>query len=238
MPVRLDVEVASEAASRGLTWTLAPASDGDGAAVLVERVLSGELERLGVRAGDRLRELSDPVRETEMWTVGPRPSLSRIRDALRMRRSSAVRLVFERAPEEQRQQQQQGYSSPPRTPSTAESTLDGLLGTAASVDDEDDDSGERAASSPPPPQPQPPTLTIGERMAAQQAAAIEASRGVSERQARRKAYLEDQDERAIAGGGGTRFLLAAASAFVLPAAIVLAVAYSQGLLDPGRFVGP
>lgn len=246
-PTTLDIEVDSADAARAISFTLAPSSADDGAAVLVERVLPGsEPERLGVRSGDRLRGLSDPVRERELWTVGARPSLSRIRDAIRMRRAATVRLVFEqqRRQEEQEEQQRQSSTSslpPPLPSSSAESSLDSLLGT--SVDEEDGGGGggagaERSPAASPLSSPARPVLTIGERMAARQAAALEASRGLSERQARRRAYLSDQDERAISGGGGSRFLLAAAAAFVLPAAVILAVAYTQGLLDPGRFLGP
>jgi hypothetical protein len=259
------VELESRGAARDVAWTLAPLppppssppaaaaasshNDGSAAQVLVERVAPGsEAEAAGVRPGDRLRALSDPVRESEMWAVGARPSLPRIRDAVRMRRSATVRLALER-PTARRVS-----SSPPATAprpssaavaSSAESTLGSLLGTRDDDDDAAAAGAARRARSPPAAAQQPQrstpgaaaAMTIGERMAAQQAAAEKASRGLLERQERRREYLGAQGSGG-GGGGGGGFLLAAAAAFVLPAALILAVAYSQGLLDPGRFVSP
>lgn len=245
-PRRLDLVLDTQEAFKEIEFSLAGDERAAGGVVVVVARAGGAAAQEGLADGRRWRlaQLSDPVRETEMWTVGARPSLSRIRDALRMRRSRTVRLVFEEAaaaaaaaPAASAAASPPSASSPS---SAAESTLDGLLG---SVDEEEGERQRggggvpRPSASPSSPSP-PPALTIGDRMALQQKAAEAATRGVRERNARRRAYLDDQDERATSGGGGARFLLAAAAAFVLPAAAILLWAFAAGLLEPGRFVGP
>ena len=49
--------------------------------------------------GQRLYEISDPIRSDEMWVLNDRPSLRFVRDALTMRRAPTIELVLSRMPE-------------------------------------------------------------------------------------------------------------------------------------------
>ncbi len=49
--------------------------------------------------GQRLFEISDPIRADEMWVLNDRPSLRFVRDALTMRRAPTIDLVLLRLPE-------------------------------------------------------------------------------------------------------------------------------------------
>lgn len=49
--------------------------------------------------GQRLFEISDPIRADEMWVLNDRPSLRFVRDALQMRRAPTIDLVLSRMPE-------------------------------------------------------------------------------------------------------------------------------------------
>lgn len=52
----------------------------------------------GVRPGQRLLALSDPIRGAEMWPITPSTSsLSRVRDAFKLRRAPTVDLVVSAA---------------------------------------------------------------------------------------------------------------------------------------------
>ncbi len=53
----------------------------------------------GVLQGQRLYEISDPIRADEMWVLNDRPSLRFVRDAFSMRRSPTIDLVLSRMPE-------------------------------------------------------------------------------------------------------------------------------------------
>ena len=44
--------------------------------------------------GQRLLEISDPIRTTEMWVLNDRPSIRFVRDALLMRRADTIDLVL------------------------------------------------------------------------------------------------------------------------------------------------
>jgi len=256
----LDLELDTAGAVQSLRWALEPAAAGVILVVVASVAAGSEAEREGVVPGARLLALSDPIREGEVWEVGARPgatpSLGRIRDALRMRRSRTVRLVFETrretaaaaaaaAAEAFLSLSAQTATPPPPAPSSsAESTLDDLLGTR---DEEDGAEGRaprrRAAAAAAAGGAAAAAaaggaagMTVGERMAAQQARQLAAERDLADRRARRRAYLGEQDARATGGGGGTRFLLGAAAAFVLPAAVILVWAWAAGLLDPARYL--
>ena len=49
--------------------------------------------------GQRLYEISDPIRADEMWVLNDRPSVRFVRDALTMRRAPTIDLVLSRMPE-------------------------------------------------------------------------------------------------------------------------------------------
>lgn len=64
-------------------------------AALAQRLrgLAGRQE--GVRPGQRLLALSDPIRGADMWPITPSTSsLSRVRDAFKLRRAPTVDLVL------------------------------------------------------------------------------------------------------------------------------------------------
>ncbi len=62
-------------------------------------ILAPLLWQAGVLRGQRLYEISDPIRADEMWVLNDRPSLRFVRDAFSMRRSPTIDLVLSRMPE-------------------------------------------------------------------------------------------------------------------------------------------
>ena len=53
----------------------------------------------GIRPGQRLLALSDPVRNSEMWKLDkPNVALSRVRDAIRLRRAPTLDLILSAEP--------------------------------------------------------------------------------------------------------------------------------------------
>ena len=62
-------------------------------------VMLASLWQAGVLQGQRLYEISDPIRADEMWVLNDRPSLRFVRDAFSMRRSPTIDLVLSRMPE-------------------------------------------------------------------------------------------------------------------------------------------
>lgn len=50
-----------------------------------------------MRPGQRLLGLSDPIRTSEHWEVGPKTSLSRVRDAIQFRRPPTITLMLSTA---------------------------------------------------------------------------------------------------------------------------------------------
>lgn len=86
---RVELGTAGAQASLGLAATAV----GRGKAIMISRVAPGsEAEQAGVRPGQRLLAVSDPVRRDEVWPLGDRSSLRYVRDALRMRRCDTVTL--------------------------------------------------------------------------------------------------------------------------------------------------
>ncbi|PNH08534.1 hypothetical protein TSOC_004905 [Tetrabaena socialis] len=70
--------------------------DGKGQAVVVTEVAEGsQAEELGVRRGQKLNALSDPMRYGTMWNLQDRPSLRFVVDTFKMRRASPIDLEFE-----------------------------------------------------------------------------------------------------------------------------------------------
>lgn len=65
-------------------------------AILISAVAEGsEAFAQGLRPGQRILSVSDPIRNTEMWEVDGRTSLRYVRDALKMRRAPTLNLVVE-----------------------------------------------------------------------------------------------------------------------------------------------
>lgn len=184
--------------------------EGRGQAVRVSQVAAGsEAEAAGVQVGQKLRAISDPVRQGEMWTLGDAPSVRFVRDALRLRRSGVVELVLEElAPGEAEaaaaaaaadaaEQLRAAAARAEMDPATAatSSTLDALMGTPGAAGNASVD-GTAAGSGG--------GMTIAEKMMLQQQAAERAKGTVGDvrrRIERRQAYLDEMNKvrpRAIA----------------------------------------
>lgn len=66
---------------------------------MLEYVKEGsEAEKAGLKSGQQLLSISDPVRYTEMWPLNDRASLRYVRDAIRYRRGDFISLVVSREP--------------------------------------------------------------------------------------------------------------------------------------------
>ncbi len=62
-----------------------------------QRPVQSSLPQEGVRPGQRLLSVSDPIRTNEDWEVGPNTSLSRVRDAIQFRRPTTINFLLSHA---------------------------------------------------------------------------------------------------------------------------------------------
>ncbi|GLI67414.1 hypothetical protein VaNZ11_011609, partial [Volvox africanus] len=222
---------------------------GKGQAVVVTEVAEGSAaEQLGVRRGQKLNALSDPMRYGTMWNLEDRPSLKFVVDTFKMRRSSPIDLEFEPMMSSEDMDAIFGSTTAARTcdGSGDEAGEEGLTvasGTAAASGG-DSGSGSRALDMSPDNAlgslssidqllgsgsgsgSDGENETIGDRLAAKYAAQQRARIAVNEVQKRidrRKAYMEIDEQR-----DDTGLLLGLAAAFLLPALIILVIAYFTG----------
>uniref|UniRef100_A0A383WG76 PDZ domain-containing protein n=1 Tax=Tetradesmus obliquus TaxID=3088 RepID=A0A383WG76_TETOB len=202
---------------------------GTGQAIMVSAVAEGSSpEEAGVRRGMKLVGISDPIREYEVWDLQDRPSLRYVRDVLRMRSSNSITLRFLEVAEllqaleaadgiisltttNNNSSSSNDGSSTPISGSTPLSSIDSIS-SLASISDSDGS-------------------TIAERLQqqyeqAQQGSSSKPLTGVEQREQRRKSYMEQVGQRNDSG-----FLAVLAASFLLPALVILAVAYSTGYLD-------
>eukprot|EP00200_Dunaliella_tertiolecta_P004650 CAMPEP_0202352770 /NCGR_PEP_ID=MMETSP1126-20121109/8820_1 /ASSEMBLY_ACC=CAM_ASM_000457 /TAXON_ID=3047 /ORGANISM="Dunaliella tertiolecta, Strain CCMP1320" /LENGTH=289 /DNA_ID=CAMNT_0048945029 /DNA_START=1195 /DNA_END=2064 /DNA_ORIENTATION=- len=211
---------------------------GSGQAITVTDVEKGSIaEQAGLASGQAIVGISDALRDDQIWPITNRPTMRFLKQVLRMRMRGQVQLQTQWHEELQRQidaaagggaaappappppQQQQGAAAEPSK--SAMSNLDTMLGgeAPASGASSSNDSGEAPA-------------TVGEAMAKKyetdQARKAE-TQGMSEvrqRKKRRADYLGEVNKR-----NDAPLLLGLLLAFVGPAAIILAIAFSTGYID-------
>ncbi|KXZ54914.1 hypothetical protein GPECTOR_4g986 [Gonium pectorale] len=253
---KYEITLRGQEALQTMRFGLVP--QGKGQAVVVTGVAEGSrAEELGVRRGQKLNALSDPMRYGTMWSLEDRPSLRFVVDTFKMRRSQPIDLEFEPLLSEADMATIFGSadataaaagsysgSASPIAPSSASSSvaagagaaaassrgdrdldmqpdgaaasinsIDQLMGTTSGSESDSDSAG----------------MTIGERLAAKRAAALKAQMANNQVQARierRKAYMEIDDQR-----DDTGLILGLAAAFLLPALVILVIAYFTGYLD-------
>lgn len=63
--------------------------------VLLDMIWLLALAQAGLRLGQKLRKISDPVKKSEMWTISDNASLRFVRDAVRYRRPETIDLVIQ-----------------------------------------------------------------------------------------------------------------------------------------------
>ncbi|WIA34474.1 hypothetical protein OEZ86_012805 [Tetradesmus obliquus] len=222
----LSVDIPTAEARSCLRFQAVPS--GTGQAIVVSAVAEGSSpEEAGVRRGMKLVGISDPIREYEVWDLQDRPSLRYVRDVLRMRSSNSITLRFLEVAEllqaleaadgtlslttnNSRSSSNDG-SSTPISGSSPLSSIDSI-NSLASISDSDGS-------------------TIAERLQqqyeqAQQGSSSKPLTGVEQREQRRQSYMEQVGQRNDSG-----FLAVLAASFLLPALVILAVAYSTGYLD-------
>ncbi|KAF6260043.1 hypothetical protein COO60DRAFT_1700504 [Scenedesmus sp. NREL 46B-D3] len=224
-PALVDIPTAD--ARRCLRFQAVPS--GTGQAIVVSAVAEGSsAEEAGVRRGMKLTGISDPVRQYEVWDLQDRPSLRYIRDVLRMRSSSSITLRFQSVAELlQALEAADGTLSLTNNSSSSSSSSEGgNTATSDSTPLSSIDSLSNLASIS-----ENDGGTIAERLEqqyeqAQQGSAGKVMTGVEQREQRRKSYMEQVGQR-----NDSRFLLVLAGSFLLPALVILAVAYSTGYLD-------
>ncbi|WIA14296.1 hypothetical protein OEZ85_002830 [Tetradesmus obliquus] len=223
----LSVDIPTVEARSCLRFQAVPS--GTGQAIVVSAVAEGSSpEEAGVRRGMKLVGISDPIREYEVWDLQDRPSLRYVRDVLRMRSSNSITLRFLEVAEllqaleaadgtisltttNNNSSSSNDGSSTPISGSTPLSSIDSIS-SLASISDSDGS-------------------TIAERLQqqyeqAQQGSSSKPLTGVEQREQRRKSYMEQVGQRNDSG-----FLAVLAASFLLPALVILAVAYSTGYLD-------
>ncbi|KAK9831946.1 hypothetical protein WJX81_001856 [Elliptochloris bilobata] len=89
------VTLSSEAAHSALRFDEVRTRSGEQFIVVSAVAYDSEAQQEGVRPGQRLLALSDPIRGAEMWPITPSTSsLSRVRDAFKLRRAPTVDLVL------------------------------------------------------------------------------------------------------------------------------------------------
>ncbi|MEW5297429.1 MAG: hypothetical protein WDW36_000638 [Sanguina aurantia] len=249
---KLSVSLPSNEVLRTIRWELM--ADGrTGQALVVCEVLEGsDAEQQGVRRGLRLVEISDTMRPDTMWPLQDRPSPRFIRDALKMRRSMPSSLVFAPFKDASDMMTQSlesdsegavimplvapssrfngssSSSSSSRDRDSAESspTSSGSRGDGIPVGSVSDGEGGLLGVILPPAAP---GMTIGDILAAQYEASEKADAELSAVQKRvqaRASYMGVVGKRNDWGLGAILFC-----SFVLPAAVILAIAYFSGYLD-------
>jgi hypothetical protein len=94
-PLRVTLRTAEARATLRFDESRSPAAP-RAVRIIVSAVAPGsEAAEAGVRAGDRLLALSDPVRASAMWDLNDKASLRFVRDALRLRVASDVTLLLQ-----------------------------------------------------------------------------------------------------------------------------------------------
>lgn len=218
-PPRLQLELPTAEAQATLRFAAVRA--GRGKAIIVDAVAAdGAAAAAGVRPGQQLLSLSDPIRAGETWPLNERVSLRYVRDAIRMRRAPYIALELSAEPLplwDQPPQDGAALGDPSASSSDAESELLVALAadasaSASSMNSMDGGSGSEG--------------TIGERLERRQKQAAGGMTDLERRQRRRKEYFEQSS-----GRNDAPFFAAVAAAFLLPAVVILGVAASTGYLD-------
>ncbi len=236
---RIQVEISTNDAQTALRFSAVRV--GGGKAIVVEAVAEGsEAEEAGIRPGQQLFSLSDPIRPQETWFLNDRASLRYIKDAVRMRRAPFIMLELSSGPLKEWVEEKQGSGLPsPLNSYTSESDADpeeekdDLLSavaaqaaaTAASslsssdsmdLDGNTTSSGTSSGG----------TSTIGDRLQRNYNKSNSGMTDLEKRVNRRKEYFDQTSTR-----NDTPFFLGVLAAFLLPAVIILGIASSSGYLD-------
>ena len=97
LPTPRSVELAS--VDMKATVTLARLRAGPGYAIVIASVAPGsEAASAGVRPGQQLLQVSDPIRPNEVWQLNESSSLRHVRQAVRMRVPDTITLLLSREP--------------------------------------------------------------------------------------------------------------------------------------------
>jgi len=95
----LDITLSTAEAKRTLRF-IGTSLNGKDVVLVSEVALDSSALEAGVVPGIRLMAISDPIREDEIWYLdGNSTSVGKIRQILRLRRSSTVRMVFRQDPD-------------------------------------------------------------------------------------------------------------------------------------------
>ncbi|KAI3436164.1 hypothetical protein D9Q98_002221 [Chlorella vulgaris] len=236
---------------------LARLRQGSGYAIVIAAVKVGsQAAAAGVRPGQALLEISDPIRPREMWKLDESSSLQYVREALRMRVPQTTTLLLSAQPipewgqavaaaraaavqaaqpvvDEQVLQEEAAVSSTPAVPQEEEGDLLTNIALAVSSGESFDDASEQASAGNGAAGGQ---LTVAEKLeqryqqqqeeGAAAAAATQQPTAQEKRQQRRKEYF-DQDTKRNDGP----FFASVALLFILPPAIILIAAFATGYLD-------
>ncbi|KAL4535207.1 hypothetical protein Ndes2437A_g05937 [Nannochloris sp. 'desiccata'] len=229
------VEIATSEAQTALKF--AAVRVGGGKAIVVEAVAVGsEAAEAGIRPGQQLFSLSDPIRPTETWMLNDRASLRYIRDAVRMRRAPFIMLELSVAPLKEwvDEKEDSGLPSPlnsytsesdaeappaagePDLLSAVAAEAEAAAGNSSSLDSIDLPGSSTTAA----------PGTIGERLQRNYKKSNSGMTDLEKRVSKRKEYFEQTSTR-----NDTPFFLGVLAAFLLPALIILGIASTSGYLD-------
>lgn len=198
-------------AQRSIKFALARA--GRETAVIIDRLSGGSAAaEAGLRPGQRLLSISDPMSATGMWDLNDRPSIRFVRDTLAMRSSDTIDLVLSRdsmyAPGAS-MQSQMSVDEIDTGADAAASSKDGPEGEAK---------GAGAATSV--------SQQLAQQYQERQAEVAQQQSAFERRQRRRREYYEKESAR----DDGSFFAISAA-VILLPAIAILAIAFFSGYLD-------
>ncbi|EFN53348.1 hypothetical protein CHLNCDRAFT_137078 [Chlorella variabilis] len=252
------VELAS--ADMKATVTLARLRAGPGYAIVIASVAPGsEAASAGVRPGQQLLQVSDPIRPNEVWQLNESSSLRHVRQAVRMRVPDTITLLLSREPipewaqhvvaaraaaaaereqtqdpgRQQQQQQGEAAAAGDSSAEAADDLLSAIVQAASSGEsmDSGDEGGASAGGRG--------GLTVAEKLEAQYRQQQEAEGGAPEAaqawQAltaleKRQKRRKEYFEQASERNDGP-FFAGVAALFVLPPAIILLAASASGYLD-------
>mmetsp|Transcript_1790 Transcript_1790/g.5212 ORF Transcript_1790/g.5212 Transcript_1790/m.5212 type:complete len:226 (+) Transcript_1790:764-1441(+) len=205
--LRLEVELWTRAAQRDIRF--GGILEGRGRAIIVTSVAPGsEAEEMGIEPGSKLVAISDPVRSGDLWELNERASLRFVRDSLQMRINGRITLVTVPPTDVVRGRLAEAAV---QAQAMAEARAAAVVkdGTQTlTAEEADGQEAELKLES---------TLSIDEQ---REKSMVEA------RIKARKDYLNVVGQR-----DDSKLFILLGTAFLLPAAVILAVAFATGYLD-------
>ncbi|KAK9811321.1 hypothetical protein WJX72_001761 [[Myrmecia] bisecta] len=192
--------------------------DGKQTAVIVTAVANDSAaQQAGIVPGQKLLAISDPIRYTEMMKLNDAPSIRFVREALRLRRAETIDLVLTSKPlvTAAQPRQQASKDTQPEDGAASASNTASLEAVLQAQPGGDGDSSADSSGQ-----------TIAERLQQQYGEQASRTSPQQRRMQRRKEYMDQAGDR-----DDSVFFGVAVAAFLLPAIVILGIAFGSGYLD-------